>query len=238
MIRLLSKSEIANAKVRERAQEIAEGIKISKKVDTLRELMASEEETLEKFRVDAILKINDEISELTVKKDNILSEIQLLRSEKEKGMKQIEKDILSVTSLRNALDIRERSLDIRAQELDKIIQEYDALVKISKDEWERAKTHSQETERLHLLSDKDRKEAKEILSKAIETKEDALIFKKSLELSLSDWGNKLTVQEEELITMKKVNAQKAKELADYAIQLKDREKTLERELQRQKNGKC
>ena len=57
MIKLLSKSEIDKAKNADKAKEIAEGLKISRKVDSLRELMADEEKALEKFRSESLFAI-------------------------------------------------------------------------------------------------------------------------------------------------------------------------------------
>ena len=49
-MRLLEKSEIAKAKAVDRSKEISEGLKISKRVDSLRELASREEQTLDMVR--------------------------------------------------------------------------------------------------------------------------------------------------------------------------------------------
>lgn len=78
MLKLLSKNEIAKAKSEERAREIAEGLKISRKVDSLRELQADEERNLFKWRDQTLKAIGDEIDKLLRKKEKLEAEIKEL----------------------------------------------------------------------------------------------------------------------------------------------------------------
>lgn len=69
-MKLLKKSEIAKAQAEDKRREIEEGLRISRKVDALRELWASEEQAFEKWRT----KILEEIKELSEKRDALKKE--------------------------------------------------------------------------------------------------------------------------------------------------------------------
>lgn len=85
MIRLLPKSEIDKRKAEEQRLALQEGLKVAKRVDTLREIAASEEAAFEKYRTTSL--------------KDIQSDIQLRFQEKE----QLEADLVKMRSERNAL---------------------------------------------------------------------------------------------------------------------------------------
>ena len=70
-MKLLKKSEINTLKAQERKAEIDQGLKLSRRVDVLRETAAQEEASLEAFRRSSIKAINEEIKQLTYVRDSL-----------------------------------------------------------------------------------------------------------------------------------------------------------------------
>lgn len=77
-VRLLSKHEIQRRKSEERRQEIEEGLKVARRVDALRETLASEETSLEQYRSSTLKAIQNDLQETADKKNSLLSEIAIL----------------------------------------------------------------------------------------------------------------------------------------------------------------
>ncbi len=235
-IRLLKKEEIVQRQNADRSKEIAEGLKISRRVDGLRELQAKEEQTLDKFRVETLSAIQKELSELNGEKETLLSEVKVLREEKAKGLKDVEKQLLSVVSFRNTQDQRELLLDNRVKEIEKREYEIKTNLRNSSDELERVRTHKEEAENLHRASAEDRQEANRILLEAMNTEEKVLADKAKVEQYLSLREQGVAEKEQNLNIKERELKEKEELLYTQKLQLEDREATLERELQRQKNG--
>ena len=61
MLRLLNKRDIDSAKARDKSQAVAEGLKLTKRIDGLRELTAETEASYEKFRNETLQAVQKEI---------------------------------------------------------------------------------------------------------------------------------------------------------------------------------
>lgn len=81
-IRLLSKSEVDKAKSLDRKNLIDEGVKLAKRVDSLRETAAQEDSSLQKFRNESVSRIYTEIREVTVELDSLRADVSVLKKEK------------------------------------------------------------------------------------------------------------------------------------------------------------
>ncbi len=81
-VRLLSKRDIDVAKAKDRQREIAEGSKLAARVDGYRELAASEEVGLEKFRIETLTRIQAEIDPLVKERELLVEEIAFRRAER------------------------------------------------------------------------------------------------------------------------------------------------------------
>ncbi len=237
-IRLLNKNEIATARSNDRSKEIAEGLKISRRVDSLRDLMSKEELALNKFRDESLAAITKEIKEATVTRDEILSEVTKLRAEKAKGLKEVEQGLLSITSFRETLDHREINLNELAQEIERKENELALSLQSATDEVERMRNHTQEAKNSQLAALEDRNIATRTLIDAQKMEDTALLLKKNIEMSLSLREGNVVQREQDAALREKENDEAAKELSIKELQLKDREKTLERSINRlQNNGK-
>lgn len=85
-IKLLPKSEIAKAKVKDRQLEIQEGAKLASRVDNLRETVATEEKALSDFRREALSSIQKDIEELTAHKNALGQEVVFLEERKQAAL--------------------------------------------------------------------------------------------------------------------------------------------------------
>jgi chromosome segregation ATPase len=77
-MKLLDKTTIVTLKGIERRKEVEEGAKLAKKVDLLRQTVASEETKLAKFRVESLAKLKEDIDGLISQKKQIQAEITTL----------------------------------------------------------------------------------------------------------------------------------------------------------------
>jgi chromosome segregation ATPase len=75
-MKLLDKKKIVEIKAKERQTEINEGIKLAKRIDSLREIQAEEEKSLAVFRNATLKKINDDIKEANTELSNIQRSIK------------------------------------------------------------------------------------------------------------------------------------------------------------------
>lgn len=86
-MKLLKKQEVDRLKAEERRQQIEEGLKVARQVDTLREVRAAEEESLQKFRRETVGSISKEITELTLKRDALKVEVAVLEGKRVVALK-------------------------------------------------------------------------------------------------------------------------------------------------------
>jgi hypothetical protein len=236
MIRLLSKSEIAKSQSNDRAREIAEGLKLSRRVDGLRELSANEEQALEKWRSETLSAIGREISVLNHEKEDLIAEIHVLRKEKAEGLKKVEGELLSIVSFRNTLDQREHNLDEKLREVINQGKEIEIKLRNSADELERARTQKERAENLRRIADDDRKEAETTLVHARAIQENALKFKDNSEKHILEHNQAITQREKDIEAREKASEEVSKELLRERIRLADERATLARAFERLKTN--
>ena len=78
-MRLMPKSAVTKANADAKRKEIDEGLKLAKRVDGLRKTVASEEQSLEKFRASTVANIKAEITPLEEKRDSLKKEVEELQ---------------------------------------------------------------------------------------------------------------------------------------------------------------
>lgn len=229
-IRLLTKQEIVQAQNSDRSKEIAEGLKLSRKVDSLRELKSKEEESLEKFRVESLSAIQEEISRLEGEKEKLVTEINTLRVKLVSSLPKKERDELEKLKLelaRKEKEIDEKSRNLEFQELD-----IATAMKDSKDALERALGREKEAENLQKIASEERSETSQTLMAAKKLHENVLKEKEEAENVLLIRENDIRQKEERLSLREESNLQKERELKAKEIQLEDQRKTLERAMER------
>lgn len=232
MFKLLSKNEIDKAKNLDKAREIAEGLKISRRVDALRNLQANEEKSLEDFKVQTLSAIQAEISGLVFSKETLIEEIRVLRSEKERGLKEVEVKKKNLDILADSLDEKEDNLIAKSIELFRKEGQISKNLKVSEDELLRRKTHTEEAHRLHRKAEKEKQEADLILIKTQEVQEKALKKKEEMNIVLLMREKIIDEREKILEQEKETTKQIMEDLAIEKIQLVDQRATLERAMKR------
>ncbi len=122
-MRLLKKQEITAAKAKEQHQAVAEGLKLAKKVDALREVSAQEEASLAQFRVKTLENIGKDIAAMEQVRDALVTEVQLLTGRREDALAPLDSYKKQLYEEALALEYREETLALKAVELDK--RDYD-----------------------------------------------------------------------------------------------------------------
>ena len=80
-VQLLSKREIDSAKARDRQQAVAEGLKLTRRVDGLRELQAETEANYEKYRISTLEEIGKQIDAKEAESEALEKGIKTKREE-------------------------------------------------------------------------------------------------------------------------------------------------------------
>lgn len=95
-MKLLEKKQIDAIKARESQRSVEEGLKIARKVDSLRETRAEEEASLEKYRRETLAEIHKQITYNVTTRDALYNEVVRLEKRREDALKPIteEMDIL------------------------------------------------------------------------------------------------------------------------------------------------
>lgn len=157
-MRLLAKSEIDSKKALARKQEIDEGLKISRRVDTLRETVAQEEAALEAFRRKTIAAINAQITAVSDILNDLRREVKELEEKRVKALEPI--DTAWETLLKSQ---QEHTLSVVSLEM-----RQEVYFEQSKELQARITETTQELERIQTL----KKQTEEALQEAVENKAD------------------------------------------------------------------
>jgi len=237
MIRLLKKEEIDRKKNEERQQEVSEGLKISRRVDSLRELQAKEEENLDKFRKESVAKISKEINDLENKKEATLKEVNELEIKLSKMLPDVPIKRKELADLSKKLDDKEKEILERERKANLLEIDIAVALKDSEDSLLRNLTQEEESKKLHSKAEEERKEAKSILEKAKQIESIADKLKKDTEISILLKESALEEKEKGILMKEQDNIAKQKELENEKIQLADQRATLERALLRIKNNR-
>jgi hypothetical protein len=236
VIKLLPKSKVQELKARETEREIKEGIKIATRVDNLRQTYSKIEQDLERYRITTLAAIGEEIAKEQKKFDSLTGKIRVLQEkfdrmkpdmEMKKGeLKEFEKTLVAWDK-----KLQQREEVIIADELE--IQEKNRKAKNSLERQE-------DNERItinHLISaDKRDNEAKIHLQTAKNVEEKAYSDKKDIEAGLSLREFSIKTREEENFRKSMELDAREKELTIEKAQLKDQRETLQRSMNRIKQG--
>lgn len=233
-MRLLEPKEVDALKARDKAREIAEGVKLAKQVDNLREVKAQEEASLAKFRSESLAKIHEQIKQESDKRDALKREVYDLEERKKEAQKPLDaekeaiaKERAEVESFRAEIQAQERALE----DTRKGIADKSRLVELEKrrtdtergqvrEELERAQT-------ARILAEKDGKAAKDALAESQRIKEEMLEDLKERDIHMAVRERDVKLKEENL-SIRQAELDKEWKL------LRDRQALLERTLKRNK----
>jgi hypothetical protein len=232
MIRLLSKSELDKAKTTDKMREVSEGIKLSRRVDGLRELAASEESKLEKYRTESLKIIQQDIAELTAKRDRIAKEAEKTREELSKETTLTRKERLNLEELKSELEKKDIKLKKRSDELDLLEIDIAEALLNAKDDEQRAEASREQADYLLSCAENEKMAAQVALQRAKTIGENAVKEKERVEEYLVIRETKVKEEETEMIEKQKEISVKEREISTEKSQLADQRATLERAIER------
>ncbi len=228
-MKLLQKSEIDKAKALDRQREINEGTKLAKRVDSLREIHAQEEASLNKFRVATLKGIKEETGALEKIKVSLETEVAVLEERKKEAL-------APITSKLKKLE--EREIELKG---------YDqALRDIGSDSHLAWRERELVAEEHRIATSKDRinkllVEADEMTQEAKKTLEDVNKNKESLKMNLEEVDKEIHHRLAQVTSKEKGMARREEEIRKAEVELakgwrklKDREETLLRTVKRVK----
>lgn len=165
-MRLLDKKTIVQQKNQERQLEIQEGLKLAKKVDTLRETAAVEEKKLNTFRDESIKRVKEDIEALTLKRDNLRGEISVLEDRRKDLQQPLDAEWEKIERKKLELSGMENSLADKLKLLESNEKEYKKRDKELKLEEGRIADMKERAEKLLADTAKKNSEAEKALSSA------------------------------------------------------------------------
>ncbi len=227
-VRLLSRREVDTRKAMERQQTIAEGAKLAKRVDALRETVAHEEVGLDKFRMETVTKIQSEIDTKIQERDAILEHITTLKGERKALLIPLDAKWKEVKEREEKVAAKADSTAQREVQLELDISvnvERERRNRIEQDRLANERGAAEQlriaAERMNKSASKDlmdaRAEAQKLVSNAQAIEEAALIKEK-----------RLTLLEGALTQRQKVNDYQTKLNNEERIRVRDAYATLER----------
>lgn len=240
-MKLLPKSEIDKQKASETQQHIAEGIKLARRVDTLRDVAAQEEASLSKFRIRTLEAIQSEINEKTSERDALEAKNRALRDERIRlqGPLNLVQEWERVKEDKRAnekwsSDLLNREVLIAKRE-DEVRQTESTFEKreedvVKKEAW--AQQVAQESHDLHREASRVAAEADDKLRKATRDINERYSVLDEKEARFATWESNLLAKEAQLRLDEETITNGMKFIAD-------RRKTLERgfaELKKKQNG--
>lgn len=219
-MKLLAKKSIDSAKATERKKEIDSGLALARKVDTLREARATEEENLKNYRLTALAQVQYEIGQFIETKNNLekqCNEARDLRKELLKpldeewfkinlAIEKLKKDTESSRYEADVLKSDRKAITIKESKLSKLVTQS----KSNENETRKAKINAL---RLEELAKSEYEIAKEEHARQTKTYEKKLSDLRELQTSY-EVGIKTNEHKEKILEEEKSDLiTRAKELA-------------------------
>lgn len=231
-MRLLSKSEIAQAKATEQRRDIEEGLKIAKRVDSLREIKVQEEAALEKFRSETLSHINDEIIKKNQELDALEHEVKDLQKRRKEALEPLDKAWedyrmadTAINQQREEQLAREHQLGDRETDIKEAEKKAKALTHTASLRAADATRRLQQADEALKQAAQARIEAENDREKAAQELDHASTLLINREQSLTLAESNATLREAKIAERERHNREEARRLADMRA-------TLEREQQR------
>lgn len=232
--RLLQKQDIVKQKSIERKLEIDEGVKLARKIDSLRETSAGEETKLSKFREQSLRLIKEEIEDRLIERDSLDVEVRSLKERRIELQKPLDEEWLKVNSKQEELIQYAQALQAESIKLNLLsIELVDKKIELEVQS-ERIEERNIQSLRQSAQVDEAKTKVDNLLKEIeIKSKEKEEEFKQTNKYLLSEEA-RIRVMERE-VNMKLENIEKREEeVKRKYILLEDREATLDRELKRRK----
>lgn len=238
MLKLLSKREVDEAKTREDKRKIDEGIKIARKVDSLRELHADTESSYHSYRTNALSQIQSEIDAKIVEREELESGNKVLRVERNRLETPVDLTDAwnEVQEAQESIDRVRDDQDARSEILAKREEKLAATEESISVRQERINTNENETNRLLLKAAQDSKAAQDAKDDAERSRIAAFHDKQQQDDLLASREGLIKSRESDLAAQEERNRKDKEDNSRERRFLADQRKTLERALARLKTN--
>lgn len=231
-IKLLPKSEINRLKGVEKKIEIDEGMKLAKRIDGLREVMAETESSFEKFRVTRLSQIHEEITQELQKNEQLKQENKSLEETRarlkvplDKEWERVNEESSSLQQFLSRVVEREQNVDKREEDVSNSEKECSEILT-------QAKNKNSVADRYIADAVYAKESATLLLEKAQKIETAALDLEKNVNVDLVH-RTEIVSKREEDVTIRETDALSSqKEIEESWKLLKDRMATFERTLKR------
>jgi hypothetical protein len=231
-MKLIPKSEVSRSQAIQKRQELDEGMKLAKRVDDLRALQATEEKSLQDFRNTFIAEVKRETFSALAERDGILSEVRMLRAEKQRDMKELTERSLELDEISKSLDEREKSIEQKLSDISGKEKMIDEIRQKLLEERKIADIRREEAEKLQISAFENEKRAKSVLIEANNVKEQAESEAEMIKQELASREAVLARNEANLAKKELQNTEDRAQIERDRIRIKDRYAMLERDKKR------
>lgn len=233
-MRLLPKKEISVLQANKKRAEIDEGLKLSRRVDSLREIASNEEASLASFRSSTLKAIQSDIKKVEDERIGLLNQVKELRIELELGKSELDIRENELHIGQNILLAQETNLSDRLSTHGLMLDELKKQSKIA------FSYYNQIVNTIHLIEEarkitvSKQDESDLLLQQVLKTIENVTSLETSLREELRARDIAIASKERDLIIRTEHLEIQSKTLYIKELQLIDREQTLEREFNRLK----
>lgn len=236
-VKLLPKSKLQELKAKQTSMEIAEGLKIAKRVDGLRETYSRVEQELEAYRNATLMEIHSQIQDASEKLEDILSKIRQNQAKFDRMKPDMEAKKQELKDFEKSLRLWEKELIQREEEIISTDKKTVELNFQATNSFLRQEDNERITRNLLIRAKERESEAQQTLETAKGIENKVYSDKKYVEaaLILREYSVKTKEKELNLQATENTNDRKAIEVEKF--QLKDQRETLQRSMVRIKQGK-
>lgn len=232
-MKLLTKQEIVREKSLERKNEIDEGVKLARRVDTLRQTVAKEEANLNKFRDESLKILRNDLETLQKQKEVLVSQINELDEQKRILRIPLDSEWVKVETRKKEIQTDQELLNEKVSNLLQKEQNYALNIRELLIEQERTKDERSKASQNLIKSSENLAFSEKIISEtqAKRKENDEYFAQKNKELLSRE--AQIAISERELKLKEDQIDKERSGLITRTILIQDREQTLERELKRQ-----
>ena len=231
-MRLMPKSKVSQANAVAKKKDIDEGVKLAKRIDGLRETLADEEQSLDKFRVAQIEGIKAETAPLEEYLGGLKKEIEELERTRAQLLIPLDEEWDKVNKLKEELKQKEHEVGEVQKATKKDKDEAREELRTAKDAKKQAVFCEKEAENKLNDATIELRNAKELKEQAVTTIREADIYKHEALAIVTEEQRKLKLREEALVINEEKNEEDREEIAATKLQLEDQRATLGRVLKR------
>lgn len=233
-MKLLSKNEIDQKKAVEYRQSREEGLKLARRVDSLREVQAQEESSLQKFRTETLAKIHEETKQAATRRDDLISECRSLENARRNALKPLTEELAHIEGEKVALE--EKKIEHTRKE--GLLVEREGRVKASENstslELSRAIEERRRATELLQETDYFNSETRLRLAETEAIRDKTKRMQEDVEKDFRERDVEIASKERSLATWQKDLENREDALGKATRKLADRQATLERSIKRNK----